>query len=302
MVFSIVALRDRWKELLQRAIANAAAVEKVGGGIIRRNIDLVLRELAAATLEKRLDEFYEEIRPKEYNFDQLCIFTKRVQTELEEIREAALSREPQQLQLIKFYFGYFHEKVFLEAKLCWDSHFDQFGTLQLVQLVHLIDGYREKFKEEIEDLRFEKGIKTLLKIFGRRTLNSLRGIVSAIALADKVDNFFEEDGMVFSHSIVDVFKCLKDSFNIYFGEYSCKAITRVLAFITGNALAIYLRTIRVVIDESWLSEQQLAALSNNAVWFSKFLREFVEEKLVANGLDPSDADALIKYEGTARPM
>jgi hypothetical protein len=49
-----------------------------------------------------------------------------------------------------------------------------------------------------------------------------------------------------------------------------------LAYITGNSLWLYLQSIRGDIDENWLSEQQLAALSNNAIWFSKFLKEFIE--------------------------
>lgn len=89
------------------AIKNAEAVEK-DGGLIKKNIDKVLKEFSMKILQKHLDEFYEEIRPKEYNFDQLCLFVKRVQTEMEDTREAALAREPPELALIKFYFDYFH--------------------------------------------------------------------------------------------------------------------------------------------------------------------------------------------------
>jgi hypothetical protein len=45
LAFDIVALRDRWRQLLELAKKNASEVEKNGGGYIKRNVDLLLREL-----------------------------------------------------------------------------------------------------------------------------------------------------------------------------------------------------------------------------------------------------------------
>jgi hypothetical protein len=60
----------------------------------------------------------------------------------------------------------------------------------MVQLLGWIDEYTIKFKEEVQDNRFYGGIKALLKIFGRRTWNSLKPMIVVVAQNDKADNFF----------------------------------------------------------------------------------------------------------------
>ena len=67
----------------------------------------------------------------------------------------------------------------------------------------------------MQDTRFIGGVRALLKIFGRRVWNSLKPMVVAVVQNDKADNFFEEDGVVYSNSIVDLFKLINDSFHMY---------------------------------------------------------------------------------------
>lgn len=81
LAFDIIALRDRWRVLLELAKKNAMEVEKSGGGYIKRNVDVLLRELNSKKLEGRLQLLYEEIRPKQHEYAELMTFLRRVETE-----------------------------------------------------------------------------------------------------------------------------------------------------------------------------------------------------------------------------
>lgn len=102
----------------------------------------------------------------------------------------------------------------------------------MVQLLRWIDQYCIKFSEEVQDSRFAGGLRAMLRIFGRRVWNSLKPMVVAVAQNDKADNFFEEDGILYSHSIVDLFKLINDGFHIYHQEYSSKSLARMLGHVT----------------------------------------------------------------------
>lgn len=185
--------------------------------------------------------------------------------------------------------------MFLETKLCWDSHFEEITTLQMVQLLKWIDQYSIKFQEEVQDSRFKGGIRALLKIFGRRVWNSLKPMMVAVVQNDRTDNYFEEEGVIYSNGIIDLFKLLNDSFKIYTQEYSSKAMARMLGHVARRGIELYLKILQGVVDESMISQQQLAAISNNVIYFNRFLKEFVEDKLLFFEIEEADANEVIQY-------
>lgn len=44
-----------------------------------------------------------------------------------------------------------------------------------------------------------------------------------------------------------------------------------------------------------ISEKQLAAISNNVIWFNRFLKEFAESKLIAHEIEEVDAYEVTQY-------
>jgi hypothetical protein len=43
-----------------------------------------------------------------------------------------------------------------------------------------------------------------------------------------------------------------------------------------------------------ISERQLAAISNNVIWFNRFLKDFSNGKLMANDMEQLDANELMQ--------
>lgn len=90
--------------------------------------------------------------------------------------------------------------------------------IYMVQLIKWLEEYCYTFMDYVTDNRMQLGISTLCKIAGRKISRELRPLIVSIAETDKHDNFFEEDGVYFTNSIIDVFKFVNDSINIYFSK------------------------------------------------------------------------------------
>jgi hypothetical protein len=70
----------------------------------------------------------------------------------------------------------------------------------------------------------------------------------AVAQNDKADNFFEEEGKLYSNSTVDLFKLLNDSFIVYSSQHSSKAVVRMLGHVARLCIELYLKILQETVD------------------------------------------------------
>lgn len=74
-------------------------------------------------------------------------------------------------------------------------------------------------------------------------------MIVSVARNDKKDNYFTEEDILHSNSIVDLFKLLNDSFTIYYAEYPTRQSARMLTLIVKLCLNLYNQSLIEVVEE-----------------------------------------------------
>lgn len=116
--------------------------------------------------------------------------------------------------------------------------------IYMVQLIKWLEDYCLTFIDYVTDTRMQQGIITLCKITGRKISKELRPLIVSIAETDKKDNSFEDDGVLYTNSLIDVFKFVNDSINIYYTSGCSKELVWMFCVLANTSFKTYINTLK----------------------------------------------------------
>ncbi|KAL4465713.1 hypothetical protein ABPG72_012395 [Tetrahymena utriculariae] len=259
---------------------------------LREKIDADILKFKSAALGKELTE-----DEKIQDIDIFLNFLQMLATEMLDVMNACLAKQPKREDLIKEYTDYLHEYICNLLREFWEQKFSTFDGVQLLKLSTWISKYQEDLKKFINDDRIEHGLNTLIRIHTNRSIEAAEGIIDGILeyerknnLQEELDRVIKEKEILTSTTYVDLFKIINEGLDFSYAICSCQELVKQFGLYGSQLIQYYLEGVQNIIDEMDFSINQLICICNNTLNFNDSSNKYYNRLISIKGIKEEDIE------------
>ncbi|KAL4426634.1 hypothetical protein ABPG74_018712 [Tetrahymena malaccensis] len=259
---------------------------------LREKIDADILKFKSAALGKELTE-----DEKIQDVDVFLNFLQMLATEMLDVMNACLAKQPKREDLIKEYTDYLHEYICNLLREFWEEKFSTFDGVSLLKLSTWISKYQEDLKKFINDDRIEHGLNTLIKIHTNRSIEAAEGIIDGILeyerknnLQEELDRAIKDKEILTSTTYVDLFKIINEGLDFSYAICSCPELVKQFGLYGSQLIQYYLEGVQNMIDEMDFSINQLICICNNTLNFNDSSNKYYNRLISIKGIKEEDIE------------